>query len=112
MFTDYAYYRTVFHGTKIDNKDEYLYLSRQANKYIKPYAKEVSEDVKDCECAISEYLQSALKQGNLTSESIPNFYSASWSSSDSSARIKEINSILELYLGDKYSSVGIVKIIN
>lgn len=112
MFADYSYYVDKFKGTKIKTADEYSYLGQQASRYIAKYTNESSDDVKDCECAISEYLQNSIKQGNLTSESIPNFYSASWSANDKTTRMSEINAILELYLGNKYSSVGIVKVIN
>lgn len=112
MFADFDYYTDKFKGTKIKDEDEYAYLGQQASKYILKYTNVKSCDTKDCECAIVEYLQSSIKQGNLTSESIPNFYSASWSANDKTTRMSEINAILELYLGDIYSSVGIVKIIN
>lgn len=111
MFAGYEYYKGVFKGTKITSAGEYAYLGQQASMYIKKYTEEVDDNVKSCECAIAEYLQSSKKQGNMTSESIPNFYSASWGANDKATRMSEINAILELYLGDKYSSVGIVKLI-
>ena len=111
MFADYEYYKGVFKGTKITSADEYAYLGQQASTYIKKYTDEVDENVRSCECEIAEYLQSSKKQGNMTSESIPNFYSASWGANDKSTRMSEINAILDRYLGDKYSSVGIVKLI-
>ena len=111
MFAGYEYYKSVFKGTKITSADEYSYLGQQASMYIKHYTNKDSENVKACECAIAEYLQSSKKQGNMTSESIPNFYSASWGANDKNTRESEINAILELYLGSKCSSVGIVKII-
>lgn len=112
MFADFEYYKNTFKGTKIKNADEYAYLGQEASRYIKPYTNIADEDSQSCECALVEYLQSSKKQGNMTSESIPNFYSASWSANDKTTRMSEISAILELYLGDKYSSVGIVKIIN
>lgn len=111
MFADYEYYTDVFKGTKITSADEYDYLGQQASRYISRYTDVIDDNSKSCECAIAEYLQSSKKQGNMTSESIPNFYSASWSSNDKSTRMTEISAILELYLGAKYSSVGIVKVI-
>lgn len=112
MFADYEYYTNDFGGTKIKDAKEYKYLGQQASKYIEQYTKDIDDNTKACECAISEYLQSVTKQGNMTSESIPNAYSVSWSANDSKTRISEINAILALYLGDKYSSVGIVRVIN
>ena len=112
MFADYEYYKETFKGTKIKNADEYTYLAHEASRYIKQHTQEVDEDSKACECAIVEYLQGAKKQGKLTSESIPNFYSASWSANDDATQRRDINSILSLYLGNKYSPVGIVKVIN
>ena len=112
MFADFEYYKNTFKGTKINNDDEYAYLGQEASRYIKPYTSIADEDSKSCECALVEFLQSSKKQGNMTSESIPNFYSASWSANDKTTRMSEISVILELYLSDKYSSVGIVKIIN
>jgi hypothetical protein len=111
MFAGYEYYKSVFKGTKITSADEYAYLGQEASMYIRPHTEDVCEEVKACECAIAEYLQSSKKQGNMTSESIPNFYSASWSANDKATRMSEINAILELYLGSRYSSVGIVKVI-
>lgn len=111
MFADFNYYKENFGGTKIATKEEYNYLARQGCKYIEKYTVEVNENTQDCECAISEYLQSSLKQGNMTSENIPNYYSVSWGANDNNARLSEINAILCLYLGNLYSSVGIVKLI-
>ena len=111
MFANYTYYTDVFKGTKITSSDEYDYLGQEAYRYIKQYTDVVDDDSKSCECAIAEYLQSSKKQGNMTSENIPNFYSVGWSDNDKSARMKEISAILELYLGSKYSSVGIVKVV-
>lgn len=112
MFADFQYYQNDFKGTKIKTADEYQYLAQQSSKYISKYTTEVNDDTKSCECALSEYLQVVKQQGNMTSESIPNAYSVSWGASDKNTRMSEINTILELYLGNKYSSVGIVKIIN
>lgn len=110
MFADLEYYENTFKGTKIKTADEYAYLANEASRYIKQYTSEVDDDTQACECALVEYLQSAKRQGNIASESIPNAYSVSYSSSGGS-KISDINSILELYLGDKYSSVGIVTLI-
>lgn len=112
MFADFEYYENEFKGTKIKDADEYTYLGQEASRYIKQYTEDVDDNSKACECAIVEYLQGSKKQGNMTSESIPNFYSASWSANDKATRMSEINSILKLYLGKKYSSVGIVTVIN
>lgn len=112
MFADFEYYKNTYKGTKIKDVNEYTYLGQEASRYIQKYTKDVNDNSKACECALVEYLQGSKKQGNMTSESIPNFYSASWSANDKTTRESEISAILELYLGDKYSSVGIVKIIN
>ena len=112
MFADFQYYQNEFKGTKIKTADEYQYLGQQASMYIKRYTNQVNSNTMACECALSEYLQSVAQQGNMTSESIPNAYSVSWGANDKTTRTKEINSILELYLGNEYSSVGIVKITN
>ena len=112
MFADYTYYTTTYKGTKIKSADEYEYLGQQASRYIKQYTDIVDDDTKACECAISEYLQGANKQGNITSESIPNAYSVSYKSNENATMMSEINALLQLYLGDRYSAVGIVKIIN
>lgn len=112
MFADYSYYKGFFKGTQITSADEYAYLGQQASKYIEKYTKEIDENSKMCECALVEYLQSSKKQGNMTSENIPNYYSVSWGANDKTTRESEISAILELYLGSKYSSVGIVKVIN
>lgn len=112
MFADFEYYKDTFKGTKIKTAEEYAYLGQEASRYIKPYTSIADEDSMSCECALVEYLQAEKRQGNITSETIPNAYSVSYSANDKATRISEINSILELYLGNKYSSVGIVKIIN
>ena len=112
MFADYEFYKNQFGGTKIKTANEYKYLGQQASQYIKQYTDEITENTKLCECALVEYLDRSIKQGNMTSESIPNAYSVSWGANDKATRMSEISSILELYLGDKYSSVGIVKVIN
>lgn len=112
MFADYIYYKTTFKGTKIKTPEEYYYLANQADRYIIKFTNKVNKDTKDCECALSEYLQDVKKQGNISSESIPNAYSVSYGSNDKSTQMSTINSILELYLGNIYSSVGIVKVIN
>lgn len=112
MFADFQYYQKTYKGTKIKTADEYDYLAQQSSRYIQKYTSEVNDNTKSCECAISEYLQSVKQQGNMTSESIPNAYSVSWGANDKATRTSEINSLLELYLGNEYSSVGIVKIIN
>jgi len=112
MFADYKFYTQEFGGTKIESEAEYKYLAQRASRYIKQYTDVVDEDTRMCECAISEYLQKSTKQGNLTSENIPNFYSVNFGANDSKTVMSEINSIIELYLSDKYSSVGIVKLIN
>lgn len=111
MFADIDYYLNDYGGTQLKTADEYKYLSKQASRYIIKYTQEVNDDTKACECALVEYLDRANKQGNMTSESIPSAYSVSWSANDKATRMSEINAILELYLGDKYSSVGIVKLI-
>lgn len=111
MFADFDYYKEQFGGTKIKTADEYKYLAQQASLYIKRYTDEETDNTMSCECAISEYLQGVIKQGNMTSENIPNFYSVSWSANTSGTRMNEINAILELYLGNKYASVGVVKLI-
>ena len=112
MFADYEFYTKQFGGTKIKTTQEYTYLGQQASRYIEKYTKTVDTDTKFCECALVEYLYESIKQGNITSESIPNAYSVSYALNDKATRLSEINSILELYLGDKYSSVGIVQVIN
>ena len=113
MFADFEFYKNIFKGTKIKNADEYTYLGQEASRYIEKHTNKIDDNTKMCECAIVEYLQNSKKQGNISSETIPNAYSVSYASNNSSSvKISEINSILELYLGDKYSAVGIVKIIN
>lgn len=111
MFADYNYYLNEYGGSQIQDEREYRHLGQQASKYIERYTKVADDDSMACECALVEYLQKSNKQGNMTSENIPNYYSVSWATNDESTRIREINAILELYLGDKYSSVGIVKLI-
>lgn len=111
MFADFEYYQNEFGGTKISTEAEYKYLGQQASRYILKYTNEVDKDTKDCESALAEYLQSANKQNGISSESIPNAYSVSYKTSDYTTKMSEINAILELYLGDKYSSVGIVTLI-
>lgn len=111
MFANYTYYTDVFKGTKIKSEEEYDYLGQQASRYISRYTDVVDDNSKSCECAIVEYLQSSKKQGNIASESIPNYYSASYTANDKSTRMSEINAILSLYLGERYSAVGIVKVI-
>ena len=112
MFADFKFYTEQFGGTKIKTEDEYKYLGQQASRYIEKYTTVNDANTKFCECALVEYLESSTRQGNITSESIPNAYSVSYGSNDKTTRMSEINSILELYLGDKYSSVGIVNVIN
>lgn len=111
MFANYDYYTNEFGGTKIEDADEYKYLAQQASLYILKYTDKITNNTRSCECAISEYLQGVTKQGNMTSENIPNFYSVSWSANNKDARMNEINAILELYLGNEYASVGVVKLI-
>lgn len=111
MFADYEYYLNEYGGSQITTPNDYKYLSRQASRYIIKYTQDINDDTKACECALVEYLDKANKQGNMTSESIPSAYSVSWSANDKTTRMSEINAILELYLGDKYSSVGIVTLI-
>lgn len=111
MFADYNYYTSIFKGTKINNADEYTYLAQQADRYILRYTNEVNSDTKDCEGALAEYLQGANKSTGISSETIPNAYSVSYAAKDYATKISEISAILELYLGDKYSSVGIVTLI-
>lgn len=112
MFADFKFYRDEFGGIKIADETEYKYLANFASRYILKYTDEIDVNSKMCECAIAEYLQRSFKQGNITSETIPNYYSVSFGSNDNKTLISEINAILELYLGSKYSSVGIVKILN
>ena len=112
MFASFEYYLNEYGGTKIKTAEDYKYLSQKASRYIKQYTNEVNKDSMDCECDLSEYLESVEKQGNMTSESIPNAYSVGYATIDASTKTKKINEILELYLGNKYSPVGIVKVIN
>lgn len=111
MIGSYEYYTNSFGGTKIQNEAEYKYLGQQADRYIFKYTSEVSSDTKDCECALAEYLQGANKSNGISSETIPNAYAVSYATKDNATKNSEINAILELYLGDKYSSVGIVTLI-
>ena len=111
MFGSYEYYVNSFGGTKITSEAEYKYLGQQASRYILKYTSEVNTDTKDCESALAEYLQGANKSTGIASETIPNAYSVSYATKDNTTKTSEINSILELYLGDKYSSVGIVTLI-
>ena len=61
---------------------------------------------------IDVWEKSPNKKDNITSESFPNAYSVSYKSNDNATMMSEINALLQLYLGDRYSAVGIVKIIN
>ena len=112
MFADFEYYRNTYKGTTISSADEYEYLSNEASRYIEKYTNVVDDDTMACECAIVEYLQGSKKQGRITSENIPNFYSASYTANDEATRMTEINALLRLYLGNKYSAVGIVNVIH
>ena len=112
MFADYEFYKKEFGGTKIKDTQQYTYLGQQASRYIEKYTNVVDTDTKFCECALVEYLDSSTKQGNIVSENISGAYSVNYGANDKTTRISEINAILELYLGEKYSSVGIVKVIN
>ena len=111
MFADFDYYKETFKGKKIANADDYEYLAHEASRYISRITTEITEDTMMCECSLVEYLQAVKQQGNITSESIPNAYSVSYASGGSATKINDINSILQLYLGDKFSSVGIVTLI-
>ena len=110
MFADFDYYKNVFKGKKIVNADDYQYLANEASRHIKRFTSEVNEDTKACECALAEYIQEYKRQGNIASESIPNAYSVSYSS-NSADYLAKINNILSLYLGNKYSAVGVVTLI-
>lgn len=112
MFTDYGYYKTQYRGDKIQTEAEYYRLSQEAGRYILKVTDKLDKDTQDCECALVDYLFSANAQGNIASESIPNAYSVSYKTSDNMAKRKEIDAILELYLGNKFSTVGIAKMIN
>ena len=112
MFADYEFYKKEFGGTKVKDEAQYKYLGQQASRYIEKYTKSIDTDTKFCECALVEYLESSNKQGNIVSESISGAYSVNYGANDKTTRLSEINSILELYLGEKYSSVGIVTVIN
>ena len=112
MFADYNYYTNEFGGTKIKNENEYKYLGQQACKYIEKYTKEKNDNTKACECAISEVLQASLGQSNITSESIPNAYSVSYSENSIGKLTRSIDELLSLYLGDEiFTSVGTVRLI-
>ena len=111
MFADFEYYKNGYGGTKIQTEAEYKYLGQQASRYILKYTSVVNVDTKDCEGALAEYLQGASKSGGISSETIPNAYSVSYATKDEATKMSEISAILELYLGDLYSSVGIVKLI-
>lgn len=111
MFADYNFYVENFGGTKIQNADEYKYLAQKASRYILRYTDEVNIDTKECECALAEYLQSATKSNGISSETIPNAYSVSYTAKDKTTFEDEIGEILGLYLGGLYSSVGIVHLI-
>lgn len=112
MFASFEYYLNEYGGKRIQTAEDYKYLSQKASRYISQYTNVVDKDSMDCECELSEYLQSLDKQGNMTSESIPNAYSVSYGNVDTNTKSKRISEILELYLGKKYSPVGIVKVIN
>ena len=111
MFADFDYYKDTFKGSQIQSENEYTYLGQQASRYIKKYTNEVSVDTKDCECALAEYLQKTNKSRGINSETIPNAYSVNYATNDKATMESEIGAILELYLGDVYSSVGIVKLV-
>lgn len=111
MFADFGYYTNTFKGSKIKNSDEYTYLGQQASRYIKKYTSEVNADTQDCECALVEYLQKTNRSKGINSETIPNAYSVSYATNDKTTIESEIEAILELYLGDVYSSVGMVKLV-
>lgn len=112
MFADYEYYKGTYKGTEISSADQYEYYGNEASRYILRYTNIVDDDTMACECALIEYLQKSKKQGKITSETIPNYYSASYSANDEATKMTEINAILKLYLGNKYSAVGVVNVIN
>ena len=111
MFADYDFYVNNYRGSKIQNAEEYQYLGQKAARYIMRYTNEVNTDTKECECALAEYLQIATKSNGINSETIPNAYSVSYGTKDKTTIEEEIGEILGLYLGDLYSSVGIVHLI-
>lgn len=111
MFADFEYYQNSFGGTAIKSAQEYKNFGQKASRYILKYTSDVNTDTKDCECALADYLQGAERAGGISSESVPNAYSVSYASKDKATKMSEIQEILELYLGDLYSSVGIVKLI-
>lgn len=115
MFADYNYYTNKFGGTMIQDDTEYKRFGQQSSRYIINFAPRIckdNEDAKMCECAISEKLYTFNTRGNITSESVPNFYSVSYGSNDIKSLNREIQDLLELYLGNKYSSVGACRVIN
>ncbi len=111
MFADYEYYTESFGGSKIKDEAEYKYLAQQADRYIMRYTSVVSNDTKDCEGALAEYLQGNNITSGITSETIPSAYSVTYNTKNKDTFMSEINAILELYLGDKFSAVGIVKLV-
>lgn len=111
MFADFEYYKNGFGGRKIQSEQEYRNLGQKASRYILKYTSEVNADTKDCECALADYLQSVDKSDGISSETIPNAYSVSYANKDKATKMSDIQEILELYLGDLYSAVGIVKLI-
>ena len=112
MLGSYEYYTNTFGGTKITSADEYKYLAQKADKYILKYTSEANDNTRSCECDLAEYLQGATKSNGISSETVPNAYSVSYATKDYATKMSEINAILELYLGDLYSSVGIVTLIS
>lgn len=111
MFADFNYYQTNFFGTQIKTEAEYNYLAQQADRYIMRYTEEVSKDTKDCEGALAEYLQSNSASRGIASETIPSAYSVTYNTKDRATFMSEIGAILELYLGSRFSAVGIVKLV-
>lgn len=111
MFADFNYYQNVYGGTQIKTESEYNYLAQKADRYILQYTQEVSADTKDCEGALAEYLQNNSASKGIASETIPSAYSVTYNTKGQATFMSEINAILELYLGDKFSAVGIVKLV-
>lgn len=111
MFADINYYRNNFGGSQIKTEAEYKYLAQQGDRYIMRYTSEVNTDTKDCECALAEYLQRNSMARGISSETIPSAYSVTYNTKDRATFMSEVNAILELYLGDKFSAVGIVKLV-
>ena len=76
----------------------------------------IPEEVKLCEYKLINTIQSYAQTdtlnsvGNVASENIDG-YSVSYITKETTTIDKEIGEILELYLGDLYSSVGIVNLI-